>query len=60
MGDQGQRQVTTTHFSNEPCPTVIKNNVRNVSKPMEWAMVFQTPGNGYPEQFFMIQDAGGQ
>lgn len=36
--------------------TVIKNNVRNVSKPMEWAVISQTPGNGYPEQFFMLQD----
>ncbi len=36
--------------------TVIKNNVRNVAKPMEWAVVSQTPGNGYPEQFFLLQE----
>lgn len=36
--------------------TIIKNNVRNVPKPMEWVVYAQTPGNGYPEQFFMIQE----
>ena len=35
---------------------IIKNNVRNVAKPMEWAVVSQTPGNGYPEQFFMLPE----
>ncbi|MEZ4728979.1 MAG: ABC transporter substrate-binding protein [Caldilineaceae bacterium] len=36
--------------------TLIKNNMRNVPKPMEWVVYAQTPGNGYPEQFFMIQE----
>jgi peptide/nickel transport system substrate-binding protein len=36
--------------------TLIKNNVRNVPKPMEWVVYAQTPGNGYPEQFFMLQE----
>ncbi len=36
--------------------TLIKNNVRNVPKPMEWVVYAQTPGNGYPEQFFQLQD----
>jgi len=36
--------------------TVIQNNVRNVAKPMEWTVVAQTPGNGYPEQFFLLQE----
>ncbi len=36
--------------------TLIKKNVRNVPKPMEWVVYAQTPGNGYPEQFFMIQE----
>lgn len=36
--------------------TIIKNNVRNVPKPMEWVVYAQTPGNGLPEQFFQIQD----
>ncbi|HXF63031.1 MAG TPA: ABC transporter substrate-binding protein [Caldilineaceae bacterium] len=36
--------------------TLIKNNVRNIPKPMEWVVYAQTPGNGYPEQFFMIQE----
>ncbi len=36
--------------------TLIKNDVRNVPKPMEWVVYAQTPGNGYPEQFFQIQD----
>lgn len=36
--------------------TLIKNNVRNVPKPMEWVVYAQTPGNGYPEQFFEIQE----
>jgi peptide/nickel transport system substrate-binding protein len=36
--------------------TLIKNNVRNVPIPMEWVVYAQTPGNGYPEQFFMIQE----
>ena len=36
--------------------TLIKNNVRNVPKPMEWVVYAQTPGNGYPEQFFIIQE----
>ena len=36
--------------------TLIKNNVRNIPKPMEWVVYAQTPGNGYPEQFFEIQE----
>jgi len=36
--------------------TIIKDNVRNVPKPMEWVVYAQTPGNGYPEQFFQIQE----
>jgi ABC-type transport system substrate-binding protein len=36
--------------------TVIKNNVRNVPKPFEWVAYAQTPGNGLPEQMFMIQE----
>ena len=36
--------------------TLIKNFMRNVPKPMEWVVYAQTPGNGYPEQFFMIQE----
>jgi peptide/nickel transport system substrate-binding protein len=36
--------------------TLIKNNVRNVPKPFEWVVYAQTPGNGLPEQFFMIQE----
>ena len=36
--------------------TLIKNNMRNIPKPMEWVVYAQTPGNGYPEQFFMIQE----
>lgn len=36
--------------------TLIKNDMRNIPKPMEWVVYAQTPGNGYPEQFFMIQD----
>jgi peptide/nickel transport system substrate-binding protein len=36
--------------------TLIKNNVRNIPKPMEWVVYAQTPGNGYPEQFFLIQE----
>ena len=36
--------------------TLIKNNVRNVPKPFEWVVYAQTPGNGLPEQFFLLQD----
>jgi peptide/nickel transport system substrate-binding protein len=36
--------------------TLIKNDVRNIPKPMEWVVYAQTPGNGYPEQFFQIQE----
>jgi peptide/nickel transport system substrate-binding protein len=36
--------------------TLIKNNVRNVTKPMEWIVYPQTPGNGLPEQFYIIED----
>lgn len=36
--------------------TLIKNNMRNIPKPMEWVVYAQTPGNGLPEQFFMIQE----
>lgn len=36
--------------------TLIKNNVRNVPKPMEWVVYAQTPGNGYPEQFFLLPE----
>jgi peptide/nickel transport system substrate-binding protein len=36
--------------------TLIKSDVRNVPKPMEWVVYAQTPGNGYPEQFFQIQE----
>ena len=36
--------------------TLIKNDVRNVPKPMEWVVYAQTPGNGYPEQFFELQE----
>ncbi|MCB9157484.1 MAG: ABC transporter substrate-binding protein [Caldilineaceae bacterium] len=36
--------------------TLIKNYMRNVPKPMEWVVYAQTPGNGYPEQFFMLQE----
>lgn len=36
--------------------TLIKNDVRNVPKPMEWVVYAQTPGNGYPETFFQIQE----
>jgi peptide/nickel transport system substrate-binding protein len=36
--------------------TIIKNNVRNVPKPLEWVVYAQTPGNGLPEQMFMIQE----
>ena len=36
--------------------SLIKNDMRNVPKPMEWVVYAQTPGNGYPEQFFMLQE----
>jgi hypothetical protein len=36
--------------------TLIKNNMRNIPKPMEWVVYAQTPGNGYPEQFFLAQE----
>ena len=36
--------------------SLIKNNMRNVPKPMEWVVYAQTPGNGYPEQFFLVQE----
>lgn len=36
--------------------TLIKNNVRNVPKPLEWVVYAQTPGNGYPEQMFLLQE----
>src|SRR5690606_8481218 len=36
--------------------TIIKNDVRNVPKPLEWVVYAQTPGNGLPEQFFQIQE----
>jgi ABC-type transport system substrate-binding protein len=36
--------------------TLIKNDMRNIPKPMEWVVYAQTPGNGYPEQFFMMQE----
>jgi peptide/nickel transport system substrate-binding protein len=36
--------------------TLIKNDVRNVPKPFEWVVYAQTPGNGYPEQMFQIQE----
>jgi len=36
--------------------TLIKNNVRNVPIPMEWVVYAQTPGNGYPETFFILQE----
>jgi ABC-type transport system substrate-binding protein len=36
--------------------TIIKNNVRNIPKPMEWVVYAQTPGNGYPEQFFELPE----
>jgi peptide/nickel transport system substrate-binding protein len=36
--------------------TLIKNNVRNVPRPLEWVVYAQTPGNGLPEQMFMIQE----
>lgn len=35
--------------------TIIKNNVRNVPKPLEWVVYGKTPGNGLPEQFFILQ-----
>jgi hypothetical protein len=35
---------------------VIKNDVRNVPKPFAWVVYAQTPGNGLPEQFFVIQE----
>jgi peptide/nickel transport system substrate-binding protein len=35
---------------------LIKNNVRNVPKPLEWVVYAQTPGNGMPEQFFEIPE----
>jgi peptide/nickel transport system substrate-binding protein len=35
---------------------LIKNNVRNVPKPFEWVVYAQTPGNGLPEQMFVIQE----
>jgi ABC-type transport system substrate-binding protein len=35
---------------------IIKNNVRNVPKPFQWVVYGQTPGNGLPEQMFMIQE----
>ena len=36
--------------------TLIKNNLRNVPKPLEWVVYAQTPGNGMPEQFFEIPE----
>ena len=36
--------------------TLIKNSVRNVPKPFQWVVYAQTPGNGLPEQMFMIQE----
>lgn len=36
--------------------TIVKNDVRNVPKPLEWVVYAQTPGNGLPEQFFQIQE----
>ena len=36
--------------------TLIKNNVRNVPKPLEWVVYAQTPGNGYPETFYEVQE----
>ncbi|MEX1018483.1 MAG: ABC transporter substrate-binding protein [Litorilinea sp.] len=36
--------------------TLIKKNVRNVTKPMEWIVYSQTPGNGMPEQFFEVSE----
>lgn len=36
--------------------TLIKNNMRNVPKPLEWVVYAQTPGNGMPEQFFEIPE----
>jgi ABC-type transport system substrate-binding protein len=36
--------------------TLIKNNVRNVPKPLEWVVYAMTPGNGLPEQMFMLQE----
>ncbi len=36
--------------------TLIKNNVHNVPKPMEWVVYAQTPGNGYPETFYEVQE----
>lgn len=36
--------------------TLIKNDMRNIPKPMEWVVYAQTPGNGYPETFFMSQE----
>lgn len=36
--------------------SLIKNNVRNVPKPLEWVVYAQTPGNGMPEQFFEIPE----
>ena len=36
--------------------SLIKNNVRNVPKPLEWVVYAQTPGNGMPEQFFEIAE----
>lgn len=36
--------------------TIIKNNVRNVPKPFEWVVYAQTPGNGLPEQMFVLPE----
>lgn len=36
--------------------TLIKNYVRNVPKPLEWVVFAQTPANGYPETWFILQD----
>lgn len=36
--------------------TLIRNNVRNVPKPLERTRYAQTPGHGYPEQFFVLPE----
>lgn len=36
--------------------TLVKNDMRNIPMPFEWVVYAQTPGNGYPEQFFMLQE----
>jgi peptide/nickel transport system substrate-binding protein len=36
--------------------TIIKNNMRNVPKPLEWVVYAMTPSNGLPEQMFILSE----